>query len=307
MEFTVIATSYNDENNVEKYLYNFEKQTVKPTELLIVDGGSYDGTVEKIKKLMMQYSFKVSVVSDIGRLNIAEGYNEAVKRSKTDKILITGIGNDYSLNFCESLIDYYTNNDIDIVYTPIIGIDKNTFSKAFNIAFVGGKGKKDFGFASNRGVFLSKKVFDKIGYFYEHFVYAGEDTEFFIRAQNEGLRSGCDTNGFVYWETPTSFSEYLKKNKVNAIADMQCSDNSKLLRHMSVRAGIILGTAIGAFISPWIAVILWIVIICTIALKINSVDILAILLRIHFIFLPTYYYIKNRKYFAEQYKVNLKG
>lgn len=307
MNFTVLATSFNDENNIEKYLNNFEKQTVKPTELLIVDGGSKDSTVKKIEQIAAKYSFKINVVGNIGRLNIAEGYNKAVKRSKTDMVLLTGIGNDYSTNFCESLISYYEKNDVDIVYTPIVGIDQNSFSKAFNIAFVGGKKGKDFGFASNRGVLLNKKVFDKIGYFYDKFVYAGEDTEFFIRAQAAGLKAGYDAKSFVYWETPTSFKEYLKKNKVNAIADMQCFNNNKLLKHMLIRGGIAIGTIVGAVISPWITIALWGIIICAIIWKIKSINIKAILLRIHFIFLPTYYYIRNKKYFAEEYKVKLEG
>lgn len=305
MDFTMITTTYNDENNVKRYLDNIEKQNVKPTTLVVVDGGSKDNTVKYIKALSSDYSYKIEVLANLGRLNIAQGYNEAVKHSKTELLLLTGVGNYYSSNFCDSMLGYYTAHEVDIVYTPIVGINANRFSKAFNIAFVGGEKGKDFGYASNRGVLLSRKVFDKIGFFYEKFVYAGEDTEFFIRAEKAGLKSGYNTDCFVYWETPTDFRQYLKKNKVNAIADMQCESNAHILKHIAIRMGLIGATVVGTFVSPWIGVGLWMAVVCAIIWKIKSLNLAAILLRLHFIFLPSYYYAKNNKYFSKQYKVKL--
>lgn len=305
MDFSILVTGFNDGKRYADFFESIKKQTLLPSELIIADGGSSDNSKEIVEDLIPNYLFKIRFIDAEDRLNIAQGYNVAVKACKTNLMLMMGIGNDYSDNFCESMIKYYYNNDVDIVYTPIVGINVNTFSKAFNIAFVGGKKGKDFGYASNRGALLSKKVFDKIGYFYEGFVYAGEDTEFFIRAERAGLNAGYNLNGIVYWETPNSFKQYLKKNRVNAIADMQCEPNSQILKHITIRAGLIAATVVCSLVSPWIGIGLWAVVVCAIVWKIRSINIIAILLRLHFIFLPTYYYMKNRKYFSEQYKVKL--
>ncbi len=304
-KFSILITSFNDEEMFENFFDNIEKQTVKPTEVVIADGGSADCSSEVVNELAKQYSYSIKFLAGKKRLNIAEGYNAAVKECRTELMIIMGIGNSYSTNFCQSLLRYYETHEVDIVYTPIVGINKTKFARAFNIAFVGGKKGKDFGYASNRGVLLSKSVFDKVGYFWEHFVYAGEDTEYFIRAEKYGMKSICDNDATVYWETPTTFKEYLKKNKVNAIADMQCLTNRAILKHMFIRLAIILGFIVSGFIKLYAPLLILVALFALIVCKIKSLNIEAILLRLHFIFLPSYYYIKNRQYFSEQYKVKL--
>jgi glycosyltransferase involved in cell wall biosynthesis len=305
LEFSILVTGFNDAKNYENFFENIEKQSLHPCELVIADGGSSDNSEALIASVAANYSFDIRYVPTRDRLNIAQGYNVAVKESRTEAMLIMGIGNQYSLGFCESMVRYYLEHNVHIVYSPIVGVEKNQFSKAFNAAFVGGKKGKNFGYASNRGVFLTKKVFEKIGYFYENFVYAGEDTEFFIRAEKAGMRSGYNTNGAVYWETPASFQEYLKKNKVNAIADMQLANNMQIYKHICIRFALIAATIISGLVLPWIPLLLWLVIICLIAYKISSFNLMAIALRIHFIFLPSYYYIRERKYMENMYKFKL--
>lgn len=235
MDFSILVTSFNDGKNFEKFFNSIESQTFKPIEIVVADGGSKDDSKDVISKISGKYTYSIRFIETTQRLNIPQGYNVAVRECTTDKMVIMGIGNSYNSQFCESMFDYYRKHDVDIVYTPVVGIDQNRFSKAFNIAFVGGSKGKDFGLASNRGVLLSKKVFEQIGYFYEDFVYAGEDTEYFIRANNAGLKVGYNTEGIVYWETPVNFKEYLKKNKVNAIADMQCQKNKNIAKHISIK------------------------------------------------------------------------
>lgn len=305
MEFSILVTSFNDEKNFEDFFDNIEKQSIKPEELVIADGGSSDNSKEFVAKILSRYSYSIRFVETNKRLNIAEGYNTAVRECKTDLMIMMGIGNSYESNFCESLLDYYKKNEVDIVYTPIVGVDKTRFARWFNVAFVGGSKGKDFGYASNRGVLLSKSVFDKIGYFYESFVYAGEDSEYFIRAEKCGMKAGYDTDTVLYWETPTTFKEYFKKNKVNAIADMQCLINGAIFKHIAIRVLLTLTLICLGFIKWYLPLLAIAALMVLISLKIKSCSLGAVILRLHFVFLPSYYYIKNRKYFAEQYKVKI--
>lgn len=303
MFFSILTTAFNDANNFEKFFDSIEAQTLKPIEIIVADGGSKDDSKDVISKISEKYTYAIRFIETTQRLNIPQGYNVAVQECATDKMIIMGIGNSYNPHFCESMFNYYEKHDVDIVYTPVVGINQNIFSEAFNIAFVGGSKGKDFGLASNRGVFLSKKVFDQIGYFYEGFVYAGEDTEYFIRANNAGLKVGYNTKGVVYWETPVNFKEYLKKNKVNAIADMQCLKNKEIVKHISNRCALIMVLVALAVVRWYLPVIVVVGLLGLIILKIKSVNPLAILLRLHFIFLPSYYYLKNGKYFSQEYKM----
>ena len=47
--FSIIVPCFNEKNRIERLLQHLQNQTKKP-EIVIVDGGSKDGTVELIKK-----------------------------------------------------------------------------------------------------------------------------------------------------------------------------------------------------------------------------------------------------------------
>ncbi|MCC8042937.1 MAG: hypothetical protein LIO69_05440, partial [Oscillospiraceae bacterium] len=74
---------------------------------------------------------------------------------------------------------------------------------------------------------------------------------------------------------------------------------------LHIRCVLIVALIVLAVIRWYLPVIALVGLIGLIVLKIKSVNPLAILLRLHFIFLPSYYYIKNRKYFSQEYKVKI--
>ena len=79
MRYSVIATTYNDEESIEKYLNDIILQTIKPYEVIIADGGSRDNTVSIINKFNENSDINIKVVTK-GRLNISEGYNLAIEK-----------------------------------------------------------------------------------------------------------------------------------------------------------------------------------------------------------------------------------
>lgn len=293
LNFTVITTSFNDSNNIGKYIEQIEKQTQKPTELIIVDGGSNDDTINKILEKSSQINdFKIRVISDRGRLNIAQGFNIGIQESKTDLMVIGGIGNEYDNQLFENLLQYQLRMDYDVVYGPIYGINATKFARIFNIAFVCGERGWDFGQASNHGVLIKKEVFEKYGYFLENFIYAGEDNEFFRRINKYNVKVGYNTSAKLFWETPTVWQEYIKKFKVNAIADLQEQPMRKIYINIISRL-LMPFFIIGLFLLSYqLAIIICVLGLFFITYKIKSLNVLSIFLRLHFIFLPTYYYIK---------------
>lgn len=304
-KITVLATSFNDEKNIKKFLDNLAIQTMQPSNVVIVDGGSKDNTVSFLNNLKGFYGFNLIIYGDLGRLNIAEGYNAAIKNSPTDLILILGIGNSYNHDFIKDLYKAFYEKKADAVYTNIKGNDSTKFAEVFNKAFVGGLRGKDFGFASNRGVMTTKKFFDDIGYFYEKFIYAGEDTELFTRAITCGKKVLYCAEMDLIWDTPISFSEYLKKNKFNAIADMQMYPKGKIIIHIIKRfisAGILIASAC---VNLALFGFLFACLIAMICYKTKCFDFRVILLRIHFLYLPSYYYIKFWKYTKKEFHVCL--
>ena len=61
---SVIITSYNVEKYIEGAINSVFNQTYKPIELIVVDGGSIDGTINIVEKLAKKHNFIMEVSED---------------------------------------------------------------------------------------------------------------------------------------------------------------------------------------------------------------------------------------------------
>ena len=61
MKVSLITTILNEEKNIESFLHSIEEQTVLPDEVIIVDGGSKDKTLERIKEYKSE-KLKITVL-----------------------------------------------------------------------------------------------------------------------------------------------------------------------------------------------------------------------------------------------------
>ncbi len=299
-KFSVLITTYNDSPDVESFIGSLSNQTIRPTFLVVVDGGSSDNTVQRIKEIAKRDEIEL-IIEYGNRLNIAQGYNKAIRICPTEDFFIMGIGNTYPSDFMEKMIVEQEKSGAQIVYSPIRGNEGTKFACVFNNAFVSYKTPMlghDFGYASNRGVLINKSVFRITGLFYETFIYAGEDTEYFIRAQKKGIKSAYAEDTYLIWDTPTCFSQYLKKCKVNAIADIQCVSWKKIAANVISRL-LLLIFAIIFIITGYYYLTLFLLFILTLLIytKTKSLNWRILLLRLHFFFLPAYYYLQSLKKF----------
>ena len=90
MKRALIATLYNEADNVSRWWGCLVRQTVLPDEIVIVDGGSTDGTWEKLSELARRAPVPVKL--EQRRCNIAEGRNRAIQLTDADIIAATDAG-----------------------------------------------------------------------------------------------------------------------------------------------------------------------------------------------------------------------
>lgn len=76
---TVIIASYNHAPYIEESILSVLNQTYSNIELLVVDDGSKDDSVERIKVLQAQHGFDFRVQQNQGLTNTLNG---AIARSK---------------------------------------------------------------------------------------------------------------------------------------------------------------------------------------------------------------------------------
>jgi cellulose synthase/poly-beta-1,6-N-acetylglucosamine synthase-like glycosyltransferase len=90
MKRALIATLYNESDNVARWWEGLQQQTVLPDEIAVVDGGSRDGTWEKLQELAKASAVPVRLEQK--RCNIAEGRNRAIRMTDAEIIAATDAG-----------------------------------------------------------------------------------------------------------------------------------------------------------------------------------------------------------------------
>ena len=306
MKYSVVATTFNDSLDIIKYLEEISNQSYPPDEIVIADGGSKDDTVEKIKQFSFTSSITIRVVEK-GRLNISQGYNEAIKAAANDMIGITGVGNYYDQFFFEELVNVIEKNSLDYVYSPIRGYNANDFAKKYNISLLHGSVGNCLDIASNHGALVKKKIFEELNYFYEKFIYAGEDAEFYSLVKKNGYKGECVKAAKVYWKTPTSWHEFLKQIRVYTIADLQIHSKKqwRRLRKRVIKL-FMLAVVIGAGViivgmpgDVILKLLYGLAIVSIMVIKRRQLNPFRILNS----YLPIFYTIKYKKYMDDEYAV----
>ena len=304
MCFSVIATCYNDENIISDYFDNMFEQTPQPEEYILVDGGSYDNTVRIVEDIKKKKCVNIKIISG-RRLNIGQGYNEGIKESKYNNIIITGIGNMYNKHFNEELIKVKCSSEADIIYGVTKGQNSTWFAKSYNrYCLHGDKGILPE-LPSNRGCLINKEITKKIGWFCESFIYAGEDTNYYCRAQNANIVFATTNKAIIYWETPKSLREYRYQNKVYFIGRMQ----NRGIRVKDYLSYAILALAI-AYILFWflfhnimLKVISLLILYFALAIRIQTFNIVSIFMYFYELVSPTWLLIMYGKYSKGKYRV----
>ena len=127
LKITVIMATYNAEKTIEKTIRSIVTQTYKNIELIIIDGGSKDKTIEIIKKYKKYISYWVTEKDN----GIYDALNKGIKRASGEYIYILG-ADDF---FCDNnIIENVASNlddDIDILSGPVFLMQFN-MKKLFN-------------------------------------------------------------------------------------------------------------------------------------------------------------------------------
>ncbi len=257
---SVVATIYNDAKEIRELLDAIEKQTVRPYEFVIADGGSRDETVAIISQYASKSELRIKILSG-KRLNISQGLNEAIRESTGDYVAIVATGNAYDSDYLEKLCSNMVEG-VDVVYAPIRGKITNYFTETYCKAFL--NGARGSYIPSNHGALIRRTVFFKVGLFYEHFVYAGEDEEFYKRVSLNKLKVICSESANLKWRVPDNIIAFNRQRKVYFIAAMQINTNAEIISRFKVNilllvVGIILMNLRFCNYILWSAVILYLV------------------------------------------------
>jgi glycosyltransferase involved in cell wall biosynthesis len=216
MKNTICITVLNEKNKVKILLNSLLNQTETVDEIVIVDAGSSDGTIEAIKNYSKKYNIKLIVK----KCTRAEGRNLAVKAAKNCIIAMTDAGCIADKYWLENITKPFKDKKVDMVAGFYIMRAENSLQKAISV-YLGVLPKEfnDSFLPSARSVAFRKSLWKKVGGFPENLKDTAEDTIFNQKVVESKAKIVREKEAVVYWEVPNSISEFYKKIRNYAKGD----------------------------------------------------------------------------------------
>ncbi len=106
---SLIMTVLNEKTTLPKWFESISAQTVKPDEIVIVDGLSSDGTWEYLQKMTGVFSI-LKIFREPG--NIAHGRNFAIRKSEGSVIVVADAGCIYDKKWFESIVKPFEKKEV---------------------------------------------------------------------------------------------------------------------------------------------------------------------------------------------------
>jgi len=192
---SVASTVLNESDDIDALVESLMRQTLAPAEVIIVDGGSTDGTWERLEAARLKYPTLFPIRDESCSLQrspgpIARGRNIAIAAASSDVVACADAGCTYHPNWLAQLTapifdgnsEYSIGGSyIDLTNIDLTNIDakKSTVWDVASAPFFGVKLNPDAATKSctARSMAFRKELWRRVGGFPET-VFLGEDTAF---------------------------------------------------------------------------------------------------------------------------------
>lgn len=234
IEVSLIATVFNEEQNIEDFLQSYKKQTVLAKEFIIIDSFSSDQTYQIIKKFSKQYpQLKIKLYKKFS--NRSQARNFAVTKVSSDYLAFTDAGCLLDRFWLAKLVQEQAKTKKRVVGGHFRGLSKSRLQEAIVPYFLQLNKKvnaQNF-VPTTRSLLIEKKLWLELGGLNEDLILS-EDYELMLRIKKQKISWAFASQAIVYWLPPQNYWAFLKK-----IASFAASD---------IKAGIIRPKVISIFL-----------------------------------------------------------
>lgn len=208
---TVVIPNFNGKELIRRCLSSLSKQKYNDFQIIVVDNGSTDGSVEQIKKDFP----KVKIIAFDKNTGFAHAVNAGIKESTAPYVFL--LNNDTELDpHCLNYLVSSAKEKKDVGFVTAKFLDFHDRTKIQNATdqidvsghlIIKGENRKDdpeynkegYTFlASGGGTLIKREVFEHVGYFDDDFFFYMEDADFFLRAQIAGFKGWYQPKAVVY-------------------------------------------------------------------------------------------------------------
>ena len=211
MKVSVICTLKNEESSAKELIDSLLSNYRMPDEIVIVDGGSTDRTIEIIN-LYIESGVPINLIIKKG-VNISEGRNIAIKNAKYDYIASIDAGCRADKDWLKNLLRPFEEDpSIDVVagfflldaqsrYEEVVGELLYPKLEYMN---------PERFLPSGRSIAFKKGCWEKVGG-YPEWLYTGEDSLFDLKLREEGYKFAFVEDAIVYWKPRPTLNKLFKQ------------------------------------------------------------------------------------------------
>jgi glycosyltransferase len=174
MKISIITIVYNNQDSIASCIQSVLDQTYPSIEHIVIDGGSTDGTQEKIAPLIKKLAYYVSE-KDTGLYN---ALNKGIKKATGDIIGILHSDDFYhNNNVLQDVVTTFEKSSTDLVYGNGMYVDKEDISWVKRIYKSKPYRKRylPLGWIPlHTTIYVKKELFEKYGYYDESYSIASD-------------------------------------------------------------------------------------------------------------------------------------
>lgn len=223
MKVSLVSTVLNEADNIERFLNAIESQTLLPDEVIIVDGGSTDGTLRTLESWASGRA-QMRIISAPGT-NISQGRNIGIAAAANPVIAVTDAGAYPKPEWLARLLSSFEDPDADVAMGFYEPDPKNLFESVqgcLNLPDAQDVDPLRF-MPSSRSIAFTKKVWEEAGG-YPEWLDIGEDMYFNFRVLEQGATRTFEPRAIVKWQLratlPDFFCQYYRYARGDAVAGM---------------------------------------------------------------------------------------
>jgi N-acetylglucosaminyl-diphospho-decaprenol L-rhamnosyltransferase len=219
MKICIVIPVMNKLHFTKQCLDDLNETTNKTVEIIVIDNASTDGTGDYLATQK-----KILVISNSSNMGCAFSWNQGIKASNSDWIVI--LNNDVRLSkkWLDNLIEQATKNHTDVISPGMregeLDYDFNKYAETYTA-----KMKNVFRECTPSGVCFAVKsfAFNKIGLFDENYhIGQYEDADFFRRCKKLNFKMGITGGSFIHHYGSTTQkhiqarlkNDYSSKNRI---------------------------------------------------------------------------------------------
>lgn len=209
MNISVCITVFNEEKSIGGFLDSLLAQTRKPDEIVIVDGGSHDKTIEIINHYQKRFR-KIKLLKE--NCTRAKGRNISIEVAKNEIIAITDAGCIVHKDWLEEITNPFMHKEVDIAAGFYEMTGKTSMSRAMGVFLGVIPNKFEMNFLpSTRSMAFRKGAWEEVGGFPEGKANSAEDTDFNFHAVKIGLKYARVKTAIVEWGMPATLKDFIFK------------------------------------------------------------------------------------------------